>query len=329
MSATLTWFHSALQAKTGTTNAALITDMESNVNSKLGDANFKWQVASSNIVGTPLYLVLKPKDGSAGRILFLIYTGGPANYNPALWLGNSAINNNAMYCFYFPAGNVDTPSNLTAASGAVMGVDTGATGFGTAQAVSSLYATNVQVFYFDSAEAVIFGFFHPTSGAASYMCGAGMLVVDASDNAYAAVISSGNSGVVGSFGSASSSVWPHDRTSADTPSGANMIRVYYGGVARPYYFPWSPTGSWANVAVSATDILTDTANSKVWFVPALLLGRTKGEGFILKLRQIAFGPGTTSDFTVYNASGPLLKATQFNSQAAGVTGTPWILNFKL
>lgn len=90
-----------------------------------------------------------------------------------------------------------------------------------------------------------------------------------------------------------------------------------------------PTGTWASHAVNTTDVLTDTSNSRAYFVPVPLLGQRKGEGFVLKLRQIAWGPGTTSPFTEYSTTGPVTRARQFNAATAGGNGYPWFTNFKL
>ena len=302
MSATLTWFSSGLVAKTGTTNSALITDIVSLVNSKSGDANFKWQVASSSTAG-PLYVVLKRKDGSAGRILLVIWASAPA-------------------------GNVDTPSNLTASSGTIMGNDSAAVKVGGAMSVASVYGANFQVYYFDSAEAMVFCLQNPAS-TVTHMVGAGALLVDPADNAYDAVVSSGASGIE-QLGSNSNPafLWSSAAVSAG-PSTASVVRTNYGSSNRVYYMAWRATGVWANQAVGANDILTDTSAQDAWFVPIQLLGVTKGEGFVLRLRQMAHGPATTAPLAVYNTTGPVVSARQINAATAGGTGYPWLTNFKL
>jgi hypothetical protein len=81
--------------------------------------------------------------------------------------------------------------------------------------------------------------------------------------------------------------------------------------------------------VSATDILTSTSVNKVWFVPSQILGQTKGEGFVLKLRQMGYGPGTVGAFTVYNTTGPVAAARQMSNHTAGLNSGAWLTNFKL
>lgn len=156
MSATLTWYNSGLGTKTGTTVAALINDIVSLVNSYSGDANFSWQVASSSTAASPNYVVLKRKDGSAGRILLVIWTSAPAGNNAAIL--DQAPSSNSLYGAWFPSGNVDTPSNLTASSGTILGNDSGCTKVWAPMVVGAVYAASFQPFYFDSAEAVSSGF---------------------------------------------------------------------------------------------------------------------------------------------------------------------------
>lgn len=325
MSATLTWYNSGLGTKTGTTVAALINDIVSLVNSYSGDANFSWQVASSNTATSPNYVVLKRKDGSAGRILLAVWTSAPAGNNAAILDG--APTANSLYGAWFPSGNVDTPSNLTASSGTILGDDTNCTKVWAAMPVASIYAASIQPFYFDSAEAVFFGFQNPASSTA-YAAGAGDLVVDAADNAYGAVVGFGSS-TLGNFGGNLTTImgWLSAKPSAN--STLSCVRTNYGSADRVYFMAYAPSAAWASSPVSSTDVLTDTANAKAWFVPVQLLGQTKGEGFVLKFRQFGFGPGTTAAFTPYNTTGPVVAARQFNASTTGGTGYPWFTNFKL
>lgn len=324
MSATLTWNFSGLGTKTGTAVAAYFTDLKALVDSKNGDSNFKWTVASSSLAGTPYYVVLKRKDGSAGRILFICWTSSPAGNNSAIL--EAAPSLNALNVAYFPAGNVDTPSNLTASSGTIMGDDTGVIKCcNTTGSLASDYSANVQIFYADSTEAFALCSQNPASSARPLLL-AGDFLIDASDVAYA------GAGVItspGGFGSTTSSLaW----TSSDVVAGNGtvpVIRTNYGSADRLYFAAWAPSAGWASSPISSSDILSDTSNNKIWFVPFQLLGTTKGEGFVLKLRQIAMGPGTTSAFTSYSTTGPVVQARQLNANSGGGNGYPWMTNFKL
>jgi len=324
MSATLTWASSGLVTKTGTTVAALIADIVSLVNSKSGDSSFYWQVASSSTASSPNYVVLKRKDGSAGRILLVVWTSAPAGNNAAILDG--APTTNSLYGAWFPSGNVDTPSNLTASSGTILGDDTNCVKVWAAMAAATIYAASIQSFYFDSAEAMYFGFQNPANTTA-YFAGAGSILVDGSDNAYDGVIGTGTGG--SQLGASPGSTLAYSATAVLANSTTACVRTNYGSSNRTYFLAWYPSSAWANVAVSSTDILTATASNLAYFVPLQLLGQTKGEGFILKLRQVALGPGTVGPLTAYNTTGPVVAARQFNAATSGANGMVWMTNFKL
>lgn len=326
MSATLTWFSSGLGAKTGTAIANVLDDLETLLNSKLADANFSWRVASKNSAATPYYIVLKRKDGSAGRILIAHWSSAPAGVNPTILTATP--NTSAVYISWFPNGNTDTPLNLAAASGTILGDDTDCTKMYGQFSISTFYTANNQPCYFDSAEAVAIQFVNPGAATVVHGFAAGNLFVDSADNAYGGVFRMGTSNAWENFGAQSSPMMPWYDGSI-TPTTTNPHCVVNYGTGDKFYFPAFIAGAWANHAADATDVLTDAANSKVYFVPVPLLGRTKGEGFQLKLRQIAWGPGTTAAFAAYSSSGPVVKARQFNGRTAGGNGFPWFTNFKL
>lgn len=328
MSALVTWASSGNGAKTGTTLATYITDLVALVNSYSANAAFFWQIASSSTAGNPNYIVLKRKSGSAGRILIPVYTGAPAGINPTLFEVTPALNQ--IHIAYFPAGNVDTPSNLTAASGTVLGNDTGAVISATGPTIAAAYAALLQVFYFDHAEGMIFAFGNPAAATGPIgLHGAGFHLVDGSDNEYAATFST-LALALADFGSTTAYMtWAASGPSAGANTGAPVIRTNYGSAGRRYFVSRKPNGTWADAVVGPTDILTDTALNKAWFPRVPLLGQVKGEGEVLKLRQIAMGPGTVGPFTPYQQTGPVVKAIQVNNATVGGTGFPWVTNFKV
>ena len=324
MSAILSWASSGLGAKTGTAIGNLFADMVTLITSKSGDATFKWQVASSNTGSTPYQITLKPKAGGAGRILLVAWSSAPAGNNSAIL--DVAPSTSNLYGAFFPAGNVDTPSNLTASSGTVMGDDTGAVKVWAAMPISTIYGASIQPFYFDSDEAVAFGFQNPASGTA-YFAAAGAIVVDDADNAYSAVASFANNSASGYGSSLGLMGWSSSATTAG--SATPCVRTNYGAANRVYFHGLVPLGTWGATAPGPTDILTDTTNSDAWFYPLPLLGQAKGGGFALKWRQIGMGPGTSGPLTPYNSTGPVVAARQFNAATAGGNGYPWLTNFKI
>lgn len=325
MATVLTWLSSGVGTKTGTTLAAFITDVVALFNSYSSNPNYLWQVASSSTAGNPHWIVLKRKSGAAGRILIVAWTSAPAGNNAAIL--DTTPNTNNIFLAWFPNGNVDTPSNLTAASGTIMGNDTGVVKCVAMGQLATLYGASRLPFYFESAEAVWFGF--STGGGTTVSGGgAGDILIDGAGNAYGGVYGVGSGDNLGTFGSTTSPL-PWGTTSILAGDNTAACRTNYGAANRLYFHAYAPSGAWANSAVGASDILTETSSSKAWFVPVLLLSRVKGEGFVLRLRQVAMGPGTVGPFTTYNTTGPVVAARQFCSNSAGGNGFPWMANFEV
>lgn len=323
MSTTLTWNFSGLGTKSGTAVGNLIDDIVALVNSKSGDANYNWQVASSQNTGNTLHIVLKRKDASVGRVLLIIFTASPANQNSALF--DQAPSLNTLYGAWFPNGNVDTPSNITAATGTVLGDDTGSVKSWASMLVSSIYGANVQVFTVDSTEGIYFFFQNPATST-MYGSGVGKLIVDGGDVERDCVVGfAANS--LSTLGQGGQMIW----TSAASPAGGGSacVRTNYGAANRVYFIAWAPNGAWLNTAVGSGDILSDTATQRAWFQSLSLIGQVKGEGIVLKLRQFGIGPGTTAAFTSYNITGPVVAARQCNALSSGGIGYPWFTNFKI
>lgn len=327
MSATLTWFNSGLGTKTGTAVGNFYTDMKTVIDSKSGDADFTWEVSASNLGSTPYYLWLRPKGGANGRILMISWTSSPAGNNSAIL--DTAPSTSGTYVAWFPNGTAASPSNLTASSGSISGDDTDCCKVASAGTASTLYGTNFQPYYFDSAEGVVFCSCNPASTAV-YMWGAGDLVVDGNDDAYGVSLGY-NGGSVASFGNNTGpSTWVAAGTNAG--SGATGFKSNYASQAAgiTWFHAWQPSGAWATTSIGPSDILTDTTNTDAWFVPmALLASNIKGGGFPLKLRQICIGPSSQGQFTVYNTTGPVAAARNVSAYTTGATGYPWLTNFKV
>jgi hypothetical protein len=327
MSATLTWFNSGLGTKTGTAVGNFFTDFKTLIDSKAGDANFTWEVAASSLASTPYYLWLRPKGGANGRILLISWTSAPAGNNAVIL--DTAPTTSATYVCYFPNGNAASPSNLTASSGSISGDDTNAVKVACYGTTATLYGASIQPFYFDSAEGVYFCLQNPAS-TALYMCGAGELFVDGADNSWGASVGV-NTGSWGGW-SASTSICTYASSGITAGSASVGYKSNYASQASPitWYHAFTPSGNWGSFAVGPNDILTDTTNSKAYFVPmTLVASNIKGGGFPLKFRQLAIGPATTGSFSVYNTTGPVVSARCANAATAGGNGYPWFVNFKI
>lgn len=330
-SATLTWYAAGLGVKTATTIGAYIDDFETLVGTKSADANFKWEVAGKNSGATsPQYLLLRRKDGSAGRIALINWSSSPAANNAAI-LQTTPANAN-VYGVWFPNGTGTTLSNLTSASGTICGSDTACTRAGCIGPVSSLYGASVQPFYLDTAECM--GLFTQNPGVAGlYGAFIGDCTVDGSDNAVGAVISTGGT-TWQNFGTNSSPIWVWSANSFSAGATGPVILTNHSTLsAYAFYVAYYPTGGWASTA-SATALFNTTTN-QVEIPPVLLRPGSNNAsalpspaGFPLKMRQIGYGPPTTSALSVLNITGPVVNARQVNAATAGGNSYPWVVNQK-
>lgn len=325
MSATLTWASSGAGTKTGTAIGNAFADLKTLIDSKSGDSTFFWEVGGSNTGSTPYYLLLRRKDGSDGRILIVSWSSAPAGNNAAILA--QAPTTNQFYIAWFPNGNTATASNLTASSGTIAGDDSNCVKVAPGNTIGSGYAASAVWFYFDSEEGMAFGTANP-AGATAYFFAAGDLLIDAADAVYGCTMGAA-SGNAANFAGSSASLFGYSVSNIVAGAVTPHIRTNYGATDRQYFQAWMGN-IWTAQAIGSGDILSDTSNARVYFVPVLLVAnQVKGGGFQLKLRQIAIGPATTGPLTPYNTTGPIVQARQFNLTTIGGVGWPWFTNFKL
>jgi hypothetical protein len=332
MATLLTWLNSGLLTSTaGASAAAFIQDVVSVFALNASNPDYKWQVAASNSATSPFWATIKRKDGSPGRILMLSFGANPASINPTI-IDSTNLNTNIFIC-WFPNGNVDSPSNLTATSGVIMGNDSDATKASFFGNVSTLSVQNANSrhFYFESNEAIWYGVHNPSTQL-TFICGAGAILVDLNGVAYNGVFGQQNDQVgnaASQFGNACQ--WTATAVSVGLPTAPGCVRTNYGSSNRAYFsLIGSPT--WARSVLGPGDILSDQPNSRVYFSPIQLVGQVKGDGFPLRLRQVSLGPATTSAFQAYSTTGPVIAARQFNGNSTGNNATsgyghPWMTNF--
>lgn len=325
MSATLTWYNSGLGTKTNTTVAAYYTDFKTLMDSKSGDANFTWEVQASNLGSSPYYVWLRRKDASNGRILIVTYTGAPAGNNTAIFNGAPATN--AIFSAFFPNGTASSPSNLSASSGSISGDDTDCTMAASFGSISNNYGASLQHYYFDCYDGIISLTQNPAS--TNFFGGAvGLLAVDGADDAHSIVVG-GNTISWDAFGT---STWIIYTAAGHAAGSANayMKSSYASQASDISWYPAWFTPVWSSQTIGVNDILTDTSNTDAWFVPMPLVAcKIKGGGFPLKLRQIGFGPQSLGQFSIYNETGPVVKARCLAATTATDTGVPWVTNFKI
>lgn len=324
MSSTLNWASSGNAAKTGTTVALFMADIVAMITAQAGNAAFNWQVAGSSIAATPFTIVLSRKDASAGRIGIICLTSAFTNIQPVLWEQLPAINN--VFIAYFPQGTGSTLSNLNATSGTVCGVDTNAPFASSIDTVATVYGASVVPYYFDSYDAIYLQLNNPAA-TTEYTLGAGELVEDGSGTTYPSTLGTGTVGW-----STFNAPVQYQTPSAKVLAGAlpNSVQANYLGTKKQFYCPFSTLNSWSNLTHSSVDsILADDANSKVWFAPVPLMSQTRGEGAILKFRQLGWGPGQTSAFFKYSTTGPVVQAQMMSNVTAGQVSAPYLTNFKI
>lgn len=325
MSGTLTW-HNSVGTKTGTAVADWITDVKNMIDANSGDADFKWEVADFEDSVSPLYVSLKRKDASAGRILILSWTSSPAGNNPHIL--DITPTSNIAWIAYFPNGTGDTPANLTASSGNIFTDDTDCSKVSSAYFLSSGYGANYKPFYFDCEDGIFLATQDPGS-AQAYWMGAGDLLVDDADNVYPCSFGAASNSITSFAASSPAMQWSSTVLTAGSFSISAINGTYpLGSSARFFFQAFGLSGSWGT-QVGTIDMMNDSSNSKVNFQNVPLLGQVKGEGIKLKLRQIACGPGSTSPLNQYDGTGPVVKAVQASIATGGALGAPYMTNFKV
>lgn len=329
MSAILTWHRAAPPTKTGTGIANLIDDIVTLVNSVSGNADFKWQVASSSNT-SPYYVVLKRKDASAGRILMFGYSSVPGTPHTTLFEASSLSGfNNYMWLAYFPNGNTDSPSNLTAGSGTIMGNDTNAIRVSGYALSTTIYGASIVPHLFDSQEAVAIAFNNP-GATGVFMWMAGDILVDANDDAYPGVFANDTSTSMHNIGanSTASSMVPAGTAQLAGTLVGGYVNSNVGATGRKWWIAFRPNG-WADRATLSDDPLQNAATSKAYFVPIQLVSNVKGVGFGVKFRQFTWGPQVNTQYATFNEVGPVVAAMSMHVSTQTPAGYPWFTNFKI
>lgn len=330
MSDLLTWRQAGPAPKTGTTNTAMFDDIATLINNEAANDDFLWEVASVNSAATPFYCVLKRKDASVGRILVVLWSSAPAGNNAAICI-SGAPSNNSIYMTWFPNGNTDTPLNLTAASGTILGDDTDVLFLTHRLQTTTAYSGTKQIQCVANEEGLVFSFQADNDNDQGLM-GAGNLVVDYADNAYPACF--GHTAIT------ISANWPlsipysfsTDITSANWP----LVRSHHPTPNSNSFIPFSPAGLW-NIQLwnDTNDVLHNHAESKMWLLPTPLAPYVKGGPWDLKMRQMAIGPthllgGDTFNSYIYDSNALQPDAIQLNLSNKTVDDSfCWFTNYKI
>lgn len=325
----ITWNLSDEANKTGITINDLFADFINAVTANAGHSHFKWEVASSNSTTHPLYVVLKRKDGTKGRILFLgaVTAIASAAVNPVLF-DTTSVSAGRMYIAYFPEATSNTPLNLTSNAGGIFDNDSKCTKAAHVGVVSASYTAAIRLWYADS-DAGILMCLQSNSSAGTAVSGAGDLVVDFVDDVVVpTAIGSGNSSSFGNFNQVATAATGYfDYSSIKVASGGSDrgIHVYLPDVGATNLSRAFIQSGWASIATASNSPMFNTALSRALFIPIILVQCAAPEMELrYKLRQIAFGPQHIGAFSVlYEVGTSTPKAL---SWCATNDFAPWLVN---
>ena len=352
MASTLTW-NSAVAAAVSAAATAVqfFTDLNALVTAQAANSAFSWQVGvlnTSNTLANPTYITLVQKATIAASggiaanpgpvILICNYASAPSFFNTNTM--DAVPSTSQLMISYFPNATTVTPVagalNVTGSTQAVttFGNDTGCVKMtNQVSAISTIYAVGVQMSYADSADCIYISTGSPaTTFSAQYAMMAGLGVVDYSGNVYGCCVHFSSAPATNSSGTISN--WAVGGAAQNAGNASSrVLRTNYGSLNR-VYFDAFVAPSWAAQSVPAAigDIMQNNSTGYAYYAPIQLMGNTKGEGVVLKLRQIAYGPQTVVNYTVYYTTGPVVAAMQLVATISGVAGSaiiPWLTNFQL
>jgi len=338
--ATLTWNLGIGPAWSAATTAQYFADLHTMIAANSGNAAFSWATSAVNSPAGYDYIVLYPKSASfptpAPVILIISYTSGPATYNTDIF--DTLPTANEVYICYFPVATTNTASNLLPAatgSSAIFGNDTNCVKASGNVITTSGYVSGWQLYYFDSADAVVVGMGNLATALNQIFYGAGICLSDfaGTPNLYTATFAfnsqvSGNNATLFSGGQVLGIAEP-----AGTPT--YCIRTNYGAANSTtedfWQIPSTVTTSWLLQSFGvAADIMADSPTGVVYFTPILISGPSQGGGAALKLRQIAFGPPAliNAAFHTISTAGGIQAIHAYNTTITPLNLiSPWFINF--
>ena len=351
MASTLTWNTAVAGATSAAATAVqFFTDLNTLVTAQAGNSAFAWQVGTlntSNTLANPTYITLVQKSTIAASggiaanpgpvILICNYASAPSFYNTNTMDAVPATSQ--LQVSYFPSATTVTPAagalNVTGSTQAIttMGNDTNCVKMtNMVTGIATVYTVGYQLSYADSADCVYISM-GPTasSWAAQYAFMAGLGIVDYSGNVYGCCVHFNSSPTVNSTGIIQ--LWVASGTATESAAASDrVLRTNYGAANRTYYDAFVVPGWAAQTAGVTADILQNNTNGYAYFAPIQLMGNAKGEGVVLKLRQIGFGPQTIVNYTNYYTTGPVVAASQLVACTGGTANAsviPWLTDFQL
>lgn len=291
------------------------------VTANSGAAGAIWEVATYQSV-SPKYVLLKRKDGSAGRIIYFGQQGGTPNA-AAIRTGAGASRLIVAYSQSSTSNSADA-SWLSAAPLSAADYMPGI--------CAALIETNVtqRWYYAECSAGVVMlttKLLQTFNATPTVTCGysiAGDLFVHKSGT---------NCPIIASQGNGTAAVWTAIDTNAifsgtitTAYSGAQIALIRYGGnIERIFRF---------DLAAAAANLndLRDDSDSRMAFLPirfTFQLWNPLNSGLAGKLRQIAFGPQALQEAFLHSASTGEVVAAGLNQGVGALADTLWIVNVEV
>jgi hypothetical protein len=303
-----------------TVNVGLLPDdwlahINTVVTARSGDSDASWEVANYASV-SPKSVLLRPKDGSNGRIIFFGQNAGTPN-SAAVRTATSSL----LYIAFHPSSSANTPDTSWLTGQPLTGTDY-IPGIPCWQMTSS---TQCRLTYMDAPAGMWFLFTLGTTTGIG-MTGAGMLVQDKAGGTYPTIQGTGSQTLpTEPFGQGTTTMLPTGGANNVTASTNPRLIVTYNAWGECLFRVHSQT------SLTALDKLRDSTAKRAFFFPIDLNFSTQDlrRGHFGKLRQVAFGPSAQREQSLEATGSPSIYAyAHANSNASNVPAI-WFTNFEV
>lgn len=303
-----------------TVNVGLLPDdwlshINTAVTANSGASDAYWEVANY-ASSSPKSVLLRPKDGSNGRIIFFGQNGSTPN--------SAAVRNataSLLYVAFAPSSSANTPDTSWISGQPLNGSDY-IRGVPCWQMTAS---TTFRLTYMDSSAGMWFLITLGTTTGIG-MCGAGMLVQDSVGGLYPAIHGTGSQTLPTTvFGASTDTLLPTGGSTNVTAATNARLIARYNAWDESLFRVFHPTG------LTAADKMRDSTSKIAYFFPIDLNFSTTDLrlGYFGKLRQVAFGPSSQREQSLESTASPSSYAyAHANSNASNVSAI-WFTNFEV
>jgi hypothetical protein len=318
----ITWYSGPPQEYTTPASAqidGLLDALNTLIVANSASASATWEVIQYNS-STPRSILLRRKNGSAGRIV--IFGNNGSTPNAAAVRGTATASTH--YIGYSATSTTNTVSNYT--TGAPLPDSDYIPGVACwGIAVSTFYT----LAYAEFADGI---YFNVATSTGHSVAGAGSIVEDINGTAYPAIQGTGTNGAAG-WGPGQSNTGgifpPSPGTDASYSSSTSAIVVRFSSANSMLYRLFSISGTSSNLYTR----LLDASTHRHHFFPVWLCWNTTAAASVFgKLRGIAFGPQATrwaERFTVGSPPNPTSAYALGYGNINGNTNPVWFVNFDI